>query len=161
MTRTTSVQGRAFIEHNEGCSLTAYPDPPGQSTQFSIGFGHLLDAGETYANGITQDEADALLSADLRPREACVNSKVQVDITQAQFDALVDFVYNEGMDAFSGSTTLRRLNAGDYQGAADALLMWDRVMRRGQLVEDGGLLARRVAERKMFLSDVPPSPDVA
>ena len=81
---------------------------------------------------------------------------MHVEITQPQFNALVDFVYNEGVGAPFGSTWLRLLNSGEYTGAADALLMWDKDKRGGVLVDDPVLLARRKKERALFLSELPP-----
>lgn len=56
-----------------------------------------------------------------------MNSYVKVQLTQDQFDALVSFTYNEGTFALRKSPLLRKLNAKDYQGAADQFLTWDKI----------------------------------
>lgn len=145
--RPISPEGRAFIESQEGLSLTAYFDVDG----YSIGYGH-HGAGVVAGMTITQAQADAFLAADLVWVQTAVCHLVTVALTDNQYAALCDFTYNEGAGALQSSTTLIRLNAGDYQGAADALLMWDKVKNTaGDLVDSPALLARRQAERAMFL----------
>ncbi len=51
---------------------------------------------------------------------------VAVPLTQNQFDALVSLIYNIGEGNFASSTLLKMLNAGNYRGAADQFLVWDK-----------------------------------
>ena len=74
---------------------------------------------------------------------------VTVPLTQGQYDALSCFIFNIGAKKFRGSTLLRKLNDGDYKGAADELLRWTKAGGR----ELSGLVKRRKAERSLFLSD--------
>ncbi|ECS1118898.1 lysozyme, partial [Salmonella enterica] len=97
---------------------------------------------------IAQETADRLLKTGLVSYERDVSRLVKVKLTQGQFDALVSFVYNLGARAFSGSTLLRKLNAGDYDGAAGEFMRW---VSPGTKVE-AGLRRRRQAERDLFLS---------
>ena len=168
----TSSAGRAFIARQEGCVLHCYLDMAGIPTccvghrcldsdpwwprvMSAMALDMASRAAALRAITFTQAQADALLENDLRVAENCVNAKVIVEIGQNQFDALVDFTFNEGTNALATSTTLRKLNAGDDLGAASALLMW--IKRKdpasGTLVDDPNLLARRVAERELFLTD--------
>ena len=67
-----------------------------------------------------------------------------MQLNQNQFDALVSLVFNIGTGAFARSTLLKRLNVGDYNGAAEAFLMWRNA---------GGkpiLLNRRKREKALF-----------
>ena len=73
---------------------------------------------------------------------------MKVPLTQGEFDALTDFVFNCGCGAFAGSTMLRLLNAGDYQSAAGQFDLWDHA--GGQVV--AGLLRRREAETRELQS---------
>ena len=82
------------------------------------------------------------LSQDVHIAEQAVLKLVKVAITQGQFDALVDFVYNLGTNRLAASTLLRDLNIGRYDAAAEQLLMWDHVGTK----EVAGLKARREAE---------------
>ncbi len=73
---------------------------------------------------IDQATADRLLKCGVVPYEQGVNQLVKVRITQGQFDALVSFAYNLGLRSLSTSTLLKKLNAGDKQGAADEFGKW-------------------------------------
>lgn len=146
-----SPAGIAFVARQEGLRLRAYADPPGQSSTWSIGYGHQLRHGESFPNGITAAQALVLLQDDLRVCEQAVNSLVDVALTQGQFNALCDFTYNEGTGALASSTLRRTLNAGDYDEAAAQFLRWDKVEDGGQLVDDPVLLERRKAEQTMFV----------
>jgi lysozyme len=61
---------------------------------------------------------------DVTKFEGAVKQCVTVPLTQAEYDVYVAHAYNIGGDAFCRSTIVRRLNAGDYRGACDAILMW-------------------------------------
>jgi lysozyme len=138
-----SSRGIALTKQFEGLRLTAYQDSVGVWT---IGHGHTgadVHPGLT----ITQSEASALLLKDMDNAVADVNRLVKVSLTQNQFDALVDFVFNAGAGNFSGSTLLRNLNAGNYAAAAAQFARW---VHAGTQTRPG-LVARRKAEQRLFL----------
>ena len=137
-----SKQGLALTEGFESCRLTAYQDIKGIWT---IGWGH---AGPEVEEGLvwTQNQADSQLVADLQKAENMVNTYVAVDLTQGQFDALVDFAFNLGVNAEKGSTLLKLVNAGNLDAAAEEFDKWDH--SSGQVV--AGLLRRREAETQEF-----------
>lgn len=137
-----SKQGLALTEGFESCRLTAYQDVKGIWT---CGWGHV---GPEVVEGLTwtQDQADSQLVLDLTKAEHAVNTLVTVPLTQGQYDALVDFCYNCGIGAFSGSTMLRLLNAGQFDDAANEFQKWSHAS--GVVV--AGLLRRRVAEEDEF-----------
>ena len=142
-----SKNGAKLTEQFEGCKLTAYPDPGTGGSPWTIGYGHTgpeVHLGLT----ITQEQAEELLMEDVKKAAATVNTKVTTDITQEEFDALVDFVFNVGAGNFDASTLLKKVNAGDIHGAADEFLKWD--MAAGKHM--AGLLKRRHAEAEEFLS---------
>jgi lysozyme len=93
-----------------------------------------------------QAQADAWLSEDVQSAVGSVNRLVTAPLTQNEFDAVVDFVFNCGSGNFAGSTMLRLLNAGDYLGAANEFDKWDHAS--GLVV--AGLLRRREAEQAEF-----------
>jgi lysozyme len=101
---------------------------------------------------ITVAQAEALLRDDLAWVEDTIDALVKVPITQNQRDALGSLIFNIGRPNFSKSTVLRKLNAGDYRGAADAFLMWNKQRDRktGQMNVLRGLTKRREQERAMF-----------
>lgn len=147
----TSQSGIDLIKRFEGLELEAYQDIAGVWT---IGYGHI----ETAKPGmrITEREAEALLQRDLKPREQAVGRIVSVPLNQNEFDALVSFVYNVGVEAFRRSTARRRLNNNDRIGAADALTWWNKATVGGVLREVTGLTRRRAAERALFLTPANP-----
>ncbi|MCA4113640.1 lysozyme [Serratia nevei] len=143
-----SDDGMALIQRFEGLRLQAYQDSVGVWT---IGYGWTQPvAGRKVGAGMAIDAATAerLLVCGVAQFEQGVERLVTVTITQGQFDALVSFAYNLGLSALEKSTLLRRLNAGDRQGAADQFGRW---VNAGGVRLDG-LVARRAAERALFLS---------
>jgi len=103
-----------------------------------------------YPNGITVDQATSLLQTDLMNAGRDVSSVVTVALNDNQFGALTSFTFNLGIGNLKSSTLLRKLNAGDYAGAADQFLVWNKA--GGQVM--AGLTKRREAERSLFLSPV-------
>src|SRR5258706_6018694 len=117
-----SEQGMALIRQSEGFSVTPYICPAGKRT---IGYGHVIQAGENYpACGINEGEAEAILLQDISKTEQAVSRLVTVNLAQNQFDALVSFAYNIGINAFEKSTLLRLLNAGETGACAGQFGRW-------------------------------------
>lgn len=139
----TSANGRKLIQQFEGCREKAYQDCVGVWT---IGYGHTgnVKVGQV----ISKEEADRLLSQDLVKFESGVEKNVKVALTQNQFDALVSFCYNLGVGSLQKSTLLKKLNAGDYKGAAEEFLKWNKA--GGKVIT--GLVRRREAEKRLFLT---------
>lgn len=120
----------------------------------TIGWGHLLSK-EKWADlsrwqPITRGFAEELFMEDLRPREQAVLRLIRVPLTDGQFDALVSFVFNLGGGALQASTLRAKLNRGDYEGAANEFLRWNKA--GGKVLR--GLARRRRAERAMFNGSV-------
>ena len=144
----TSEKGIALIKKFEGCKLTAYQDSVGVWT---IGYGWTQPVdGKPIRAGmaIKQETAERLLKTGLVSYESDVSRLVKVGLTQGQFDALVSFTYNLGARSLSTSTILRKLNDGDYAGAAAEFPRWNKA--GGKVLN--GLTRRREAERALFLS---------
>ncbi|OOF55775.1 lysozyme [Rodentibacter genomosp. 2] len=141
-----SEKGINHIIRDEGERLMAYQDIVGIWT---IGVGHtgFVD-GKPVARGmtITKEKSREILKVDLARFEKAVNANVKVPLTQNQFDALVSLAFNIGEGAFSRSTLVRKLNAGDYQGASQQFLVWKNA---GGKVSQG-LLNRRKREKALF-----------
>jgi lysozyme len=140
-----SDAGLELIKSFEGLYLKAYLCP---AKVWTIGYGHTL--GVMPGDVITKDQAEALLRKDLEQFEAVVNRSVSVPITQAQFDSLVSLCYNIGAKAFVTSTLLKKLNAGDYAGAAAEFEKWNKA---GGVILPG-LAKRRKKERELFEKDL-------
>lgn len=141
-----------LIRVSEGLSLTPYQDA---ASYWTVGYGHKMNELDPVM-GITYQDAERLLLEDVVKAEKAVNELTfEVSLTQGQFDALVDFVYNLGATALAESTLLKRLKAGDLSGAAGEFLRWVHADVGGKVVELDGLMKRRLAERSLFLSGLP------
>jgi len=142
-----SKNGLHLTENFEGLRLTAYPDPATNGDPWTIGYGH---TGAEVHQGmtITQEQAEEFLMQDVQKAVQTVNSKVHTDLTQNEFESLVDFVFNVGAGNFAGSTLLRKINAGDMEGAALEFEKWTHA--DGKVM--AGLIKRRHAEAVLFLN---------
>jgi lysozyme len=141
------------IKQFEGFQGAPYRDSANIPT---IGYGTIL-----YPNGHTVTMADPAISEPYASQclEFQMTQKaavIAVHLTRMpakhQAAAMLSLTYNIGTNAFIGSTVLRQFNAGQFQAAAAAFLMWDKATVDGQLVVVPGLLARRQQESALFLT---------
>jgi lysozyme len=139
----TNEAGRALIRQHEGCRLETYLCPAGVPT---VGYGH---TGPEVKLGqrITQHQADVILEHDLERFEEAVG-KLAPRATSNQFSALVSFAFNLGVAALAESTLLKRFLSGGPLAAAPEFDKW--VHAGGKVLP--GLVARRAAEKALFLS---------
>lgn len=147
-----SEAGLAIIKKWEGLELTAYPDPATKGEPYTIGYGHTSLAGPpkvTRGMKITSAQASDILKDDLGKFEVTVSKLLKRTPTQSQFDAMVSLTYNIGGKNFQNSTVLRKFNAGDIPGAADAFMLF--VKANGKTMQ--GLVNRRSDERALFLKE--------
>lgn len=147
-----------LVERFEGWSPTPYKDEAGLWT---IGYGHLIKQGDGFwhpewnPDGIQEIDrvaGAALLASDMRDAENAVTNSVKVPLTENQRAALVSLAFNIGSGAFAGSTLVKKLNAGDFDGAASEFPVWNKVRVNGTLTVSNGLAKRRAAEREIFLA---------
>jgi lysozyme len=132
----TSQAGLQFIMDQEGCVLHTYQDQAGYPT---IGVGHLIKDGENFPDQITREQAMDLLATDMARFEAAVNG-YGLDLTQNQFDVLVDFSFNAGEGA------LAQLLDHGLDDVPNQLPRWNHA---GGQVSDA-LVKRRAAEVEMW-----------
>ncbi|QKJ88032.1 Lysozyme [Paramixta manurensis] len=97
----------------------------------------------------TDRECDSLLWNRVRQVKEQVDPLVKVHLGEYQRAALYSFTYNVGVSAFSNSTLLKKLNAGDQAGACDEMRRW--VYAGGQKWR--GLMNRRDMERSLCLAE--------
>lgn len=136
------------IKEFEGFRARPYLCTAGVPT---IGYGSTRYADGKYVTlqdaPISTTDAEALLYATLATEyESAVNRYVQVPLNQNQYDALVSFVYNVGAKNFLNSTMLRRINVGDFVGAANQFSEWIYAGKK----KVNGLMIRRKQERVLF-----------
>jgi lysozyme len=116
----TSPNGLAALMVREGSRSTAYKDTKGIWT---IGVGH---TGPEVCEGLIWSDQQILaqLAIDIGKAEACINSVVKVPLETNQFDALASFIFNVGVNAFSNSTMLKKINVSDFTGAIKEFDKW-------------------------------------
>ncbi len=141
-----------LIAQLEGYSPTAYPDPPGQTNLYSIGYGHQIRSGDGLdtSSEISEPDAMALLQKDLSTAVKCVNSAVTVQLAPEQLAALYSFTYNVGSGHFLSSTLLKCINASDFAGAQKQFAVWN--LANGKV--NDGLVKRRQQEADLFGSGI-------
>ncbi len=144
-----------LIKNFEGFRSSAYIDTSGLPV---IGYGQTKVNGSTVTLGqyITQSQADTALEQELYHIQQLVLSHVKVDLNPYQLGALTSLVYNAGAVILKDSTLIRKLNAGDYIGAAKEFIRWNKANQGGNLVVYPGLTKRRLAEQKLFLAPYRP-----
>lgn len=140
-----------LIKQHEGFRSYAYIDSSGLPV---IGYGQSTINGRAVTMGqyITQAEADAALMVELDRIQRLVLNTVRVDLNAHQLGALTSLVYNAGLRVITQSTLSRKLNSGDYAGAALEFPRWNKAHQGGQLIVFPGLTARRLNEQKLFLT---------
>lgn len=141
-----SINASRIKEYFEGREYKAYKDPGSKKgLPITIGIGHT--GSEVHLGLIWNDaQIDEAFEKGCEKFELIVSRIVKVTLNQHQFDALVCIVFNIGEGNFSKSTLLKKLNAGDYSGAANEFTRW--------CFNDGkkmlGLYRRRMAEKLLF-----------
>ncbi len=161
----TGETGLNLIKAYEGLRMTAQYTP---SEEWAVGYGHRSTA--RHGMSVTEGDAVRLLKEDVKPLEQILSENVRAPLNQNEHDALISLIYNIGEENFKRSTVLRKLNAGDKLGAAEAIEKWTKAKIDGELVTLDGLVRRRAAEKSLFLmptdasvvvptSDVMPAPE--
>lgn len=133
-----SAAGLVGILNYEGFSDTAYIPVAGDVP--TIGFGSTKDVklGDT----ITPEKAIERAYRDIRNTESAIHKCVHVPLSTSEYDAFTSLAYNIGTSAFCSSTLVKKLNAGDYEGACAEIKRW--VYVKGKVVP--GLVNRREKE---------------
>lgn len=126
-------------------SCKAYLDTLAKPNVWTIGWG--CTEGITAGMIWSEAEAEAALVRELEKHAAIVDRVVTVPIGENNRSALISFQYNTG--GLPKSTLLKRLNAGDFDGAAREFDKWNKA---GGTVYKG-LVRRRAAERALFEQD--------
>jgi lysozyme len=141
---TLSSTGENLIKSFETLKLISYQDQKGVWT---IGWGH---TGPDVTEGITCTPAQAefWFQQDTLFAVKGVDASIHTNVTQNQFDALVSFTFNVGVGAEAHSTMAALINERNFTAAAAEFPKWDHI----DGVPNSGLLRRREAEQKLFLT---------
>ena len=139
-----------LIKSFEGLRLKSYKDPVGIWT---VGYGLTTAAGIGVSVGAGMEISEVQADEYLMKVLAVFGNSIITGFTRTpsdnQFGAMLSLAYNIGPGAFLKSTCLKRFNAGDFEGAAEALTWFNKA--GGKVLN--GLVRRRNAERDLFLSD--------
>lgn len=153
--RGVGARGLALTKASEGFVGRLYLDAARYCT---IAYGHLLKKApcdgsepEEFRGGVTEPRGAELLVDDMAGAQRTVTTAVKVDLTETQYGALCDFVYNVGGGNFRSSTLLERVNAGDHDAVASQLRRWTRAGGR----EWPGLVTRREREIDLYFDGLP------
>jgi lysozyme len=149
MAKSEIAVALTLIKPFEGLELKAYPDPGTGGDPWTIGYGA---TGPEIKPGLvwTKEQADARLASDVAKFAAGVRKLVKVPVNANQAGALISFAFNVGLGALGSSTLLKKLNAGDYSGAAEQFARWNKA--GGKVM--AGLTRRRSAEALTFRTPV-------
>ncbi|CAN5210137.1 hypothetical protein BH10PSE7_BH10PSE7_03780 [soil metagenome] len=142
-----TAEGLGLIKRFEGFRAEAYRDPVGVWT---VGYGHTPAAGAPDVHPgliVSRGEADKILARDVAAFAQGVERLVKVQLSDAQFSALVSFAYNIGLANFARSSVLKAVNRQDFDAIPRALALW--VKAGGKVLP--GLVKRRAAEAQLFV----------
>ena len=144
-----SPQGLEWLAALEGgFILRAYPDsniPP----VWTIGPGLTVIHGRRVRPGdvLTEEECLRAYQDEVRPREQRVDALTRDDLEQHEFDCLVSFAFNIGLEAYAGSTCRALIEARAPKAqVVDQMRRWNKTRKDGRLVPSPGLVNRRNAE---------------
>lgn len=156
--RRASQRGIDLIHSFESLRLSTYPDPGPTGKPVTGGWGSTRDENnQLFKLGRKEPKEywDALFARDLVTTEQGVSMLIgTAPTTQNQFDAMVSFAYNVGLDidddniaeGLGDSTLLKKHLRGDYAGAKAEFAKWNKA--KGKVLN--GLIRRRAAEAALY-----------
>ena len=146
---TVGQDGLSLIEDYEGLHTEKYSS----GGKWYIGYGTQIREDD-YPDGITQEEAEALLREKTAKFETALNeffAKNGITPTQGQFDALLSFTYNLGTSWMAGTSDLVQIVRGDVEATR-----LETAQAFGEWCHSGGkalsnLAVRRLQEAALYL----------
>ena len=145
---------KEMIKVHEGLRLDKYLDSRGFPT---IGYGHLIEKGETMPDRITQQKADELFDIDYRHHKKAAEKIPGFDQAGGmQKAALIDLTFNMGPAWASGFPAFKRaFKEGNYEQAGNELVdsaWYGQVGRRAPTIVN---LIKGKSANASYLSDAP------
>ncbi len=165
-----SKAGADLMHRYEGYRTKPYLCP---AHIWTIGYGHVLYQEQIRLPVVRVDGYTAMIRKEmpLKPEDNRVWTKEEIDKLfandvanfergvlrlappvagrQGAFDSCVSFAFNAGLGTFQRSSIRMKLNRGDWEGAANALLLY--CMGGGKVL--AGLKKRREEEKALFLNE--------
>lgn len=149
--RIFTPQAKELLKELEGLRLVAYHDSAGLLT---VGYGH-RGHEVTPVTVWSLEQCELALNRDLARFIQGVTGLIAAApvMTDAQFSTLILFSFNVGLHALAGSTLLRVVEAGHFDAVPEQLMQWTKIhTSSGRFVVDPGLIKRRQAEVRLWLS---------
>ena len=146
----TSKEGLEHTANREGCMTQAYQCSAGTWTS---GLGHTSNTKE--GDTVTNEQIAENFISDISKAEKVVNRHLKVDVTQAQFDVLVSFVFNLGSGNFRSSTILKLFNKSEPALACNQFMRWVYVSGKNCNDKENncyGIVKRRIIEKNACLN---------
>jgi len=157
-------EGIKVTKESEGWVPRLYNDSANYCT---IGYGHLIKKApcngtepQEFLAGLTEPRGSTLLETDMASAQYTVMTSVQVPMSDGQYAALTDFVFNVGSNNFRNSTLLKSVNGQQADQIATQFRRW--VLAGGKSFP--GLVKRRDREVTLYFEGQPvpralPSPE--
>lgn len=118
---TIAISGGYLVGQWEGKENTAYKDMVGVVTA-CYGQTKGVKMGDVF----TDEECEKDLASELSKYNIGMKRYVKVDLSPQEEIAYTSFVWNVGLGAWNSSSLLKKLNAGDREGACKSILDWNR-----------------------------------
>jgi lysozyme len=150
-----------LLKHHEGVRTKPYQCP---ALLWTVGVGHVIDPNHArvpiadrkalpipagWDRTLSMDEVDYILQKDLARFVAGVLRLCpETANNQNHLDCFVSFSFNVGLGNLQRSQVRQKYNRGDFEGAMDELLTWNKA--GGKVLR--GLDNRRKDEKALFLS---------
>lgn len=106
---------------NEGFRAVAYQDTRGIWT---IGFGETKGVKQGQKTTIDRSLDHLATQVEDVYGAALRESLGDIPLTQNEYDALLDFIYNIGIKGFNDSTVLKLFKEGKYEEGCEAIMLW-------------------------------------
>lgn len=148
--KPVSIHAIKIIKEFEGFESQAYIDTDGRPV-IGYGLANINNKPVKIGDRITLNQAEAELNKQLQKIQQELDQTVKVKLSDRQKSALASLAFNVGVKFIQDSTLVSKLNAGDYHGAANEFLRWDKANIQGSYLQLPGLTRRRQAERQLFL----------
>lgn len=143
-----------LTKESEGFEGEAYNDAASYCT---IGYGHLIQLApcdgsipEEFQKKITEPRGTKILRNDMENAEIGIMTLVDVKLTDGQYGALCDFVFNVGVGNFRNSTLRKRVNAGEHDRVPFEFRRW--IFAGGKKLP--GLQTRREKEVALYFDEI-------
>ena len=147
-------KGIELTMESEGFRGRLYNDA---ASNCAIGYGHLIKPAPCDSNepsefraGISVPRGTEILRQDMEKAEHGIMTLIDAELTDGQYAALCDFVFNVGVGNFRKSTLRKRVNASDYDRVPFEFRRWISVERQKLSV----LAKRREKEIELFFEEI-------